>query len=106
MAAAQSYVGAPLKRVEDPRLLRGAGAFLDDLREPGLLHLAFVRSPYGHARIVRVDVEAARAVPGVVAVLGADDLDGATLAPPPKLAGGGRGSSGPPPARAARKRAV
>ena len=79
---AQSYVGAALKRVEDPRLLRGAGEYVDDL---SALHAAFVRSPYGHARIGRVASEEARALPGVVALLTLDDL-GDVRTPPPNLA--------------------
>src|SRR5918997_488196 len=99
MAAAQSFVGAPIKRVEDPVLLRGAGAYVDDLREPGLLHLAFVRSPYAHARILDIDAEAARALPGVVAVLTVDELDGATVPPPPNRSPDLHGSEPPPLAR-------
>ena len=57
-------------------LLRGQGRFIDDLRPPGCLHLAFVRSPYAAARIVGVDAAAARRAPGVAAVLTARDLDG------------------------------
>jgi len=90
------YVGVAVKRVEDEALLRGAGAYVDDLREPSLLHLAFVRSPYGHARVRSIDVDAARGLRGVVAVLTADDLDGATLPPPAGLPPGTRGASAPP----------
>jgi aerobic carbon-monoxide dehydrogenase large subunit len=71
---AQSYIGAALKRGEDPPLVRGAGRYVDDLREPGLLHLVFVRSPFGHARIAGIDASGALALPGVVAVLSATDL--------------------------------
>src|SRR5438046_2525950 len=81
-AMAQSYIGAPLKRVEDAVLLRGGGQYVDDLREPGLLHLVFVRSPHPHARIRSIDASAALALPGVVAVLTLPDLDGADLDPP------------------------
>lgn len=69
------WVGAPLRRLEDPRLLTGRGTYLDDIRLPGLLHAVFVRSPHAHARVGAVDVAAARALPGVVAVLGGRDLD-------------------------------
>ena len=69
-----AYVGAPLRRREDQRLLTGACRFLDDIRLPGMLHAALVRSPHAHARIVRVDAEPARAVPGVAGVLTAPDL--------------------------------
>ncbi len=79
---AHSLIGASLKRVEDATLLRGAGRFTDDLREPGQVHLAFVRSPYAHARVVRVDASAALARSGVVATLTLADLDGATFEPP------------------------
>ena len=69
-------VGAARKRVEDPRLLRGEGAYVDDLRQEGCLHAAFVRSPYPHARIRGVDDAAARAVPGVVGVFTSADVPG------------------------------
>jgi len=61
-------VGQSVKRVEDHRLLTGRGRFTDDLQADGMLFAATLRSPYGHARIARIDAEAARAVPGVVAV--------------------------------------
>lgn len=64
---------ARVPRLEDPRLLRGRGQYVDDVRLPGMLHMAVLRSPHAHARIRRVDVSAARALPGVFAVLtGAD----------------------------------
>jgi len=61
-------VGTRIRRREDPRLLQGRGSYVDDLRRPGMLHLAFVRSEAAHARVVSVDVDGARTVPGVVAV--------------------------------------
>jgi len=64
-----AYVGRPMRRREDARLLRGAGKFVDDLRPPACLAVALVRSPHGHARIARLDVEPARKAPGVVAVV-------------------------------------
>jgi carbon-monoxide dehydrogenase large subunit len=63
------YVGRSMKRREDRRLLLGEGKYVDDLAPAGCLTVAFVRSPYGHARIARLDVEAARAIRGVVAVI-------------------------------------
>ena len=69
------YVGTPMKRVEDPRLVRGIATFVDDLRLTGLLHAAFVRSPYAHAKINRINLDAARAVPGVVGVFLAADIN-------------------------------
>ena len=68
------YFGASVRRVEDPRLLRGNGRFVDDIKLPGLLHAALVRSPHAHARIRAVHLEAARALSGVAGVFGCDDL--------------------------------
>ena len=68
------YFGAAVPRREDPRLLRGEGRFVDDVVLPGLVHAAFVRSPHAHARIVRIDGEAARALPGVLGVFTFADL--------------------------------
>ena len=56
-------------RKEDPRLLRGRGRFTDDVQLPGMLHLAILRSPFAHARIVGVDTSAAEASPGVLLVV-------------------------------------
>src|SRR6188768_2971827 len=78
----RSLIGASLKRVEDAALLRGAGRYLDDLREPGTLHLAFVRSPHPHARVKGIDTGAALALPGVVAMLTLADMEGASLEAP------------------------
>ena len=58
------YVGARVNRVEDKRLLAGAGRYVDDVTVPGMLHAAFLRSPYPHAEIRSIDLDAARAVPG------------------------------------------
>jgi carbon-monoxide dehydrogenase large subunit len=65
----QHYVGRPMKRREDPRLLTGAGRYVDDLAPAGCLHVVFLRSPHGHARIARLDTAAARRAAGVVAVV-------------------------------------
>jgi len=70
------YVSARVKRVEDPPLLMGRERYLDDLRMPGLLCVAFLRSPHAHARIVQVDVRGALESPGVAAVLTGADLAG------------------------------
>lgn len=66
-------VGAPVARVEDPRLLRGEGRYLDDLGQ-GAYEVAIVRSPHAHARIVDVDVTAALDVDGLVAIYTHEDL--------------------------------
>ena len=62
-------IGQPVRRKEDFRLLTGRGCFVDDLAPPGLAHVAFVRSPHAHARIVAVDATQASATPGVLALL-------------------------------------
>jgi carbon-monoxide dehydrogenase large subunit len=68
------YLGKPVKRIEDSKLLQGKGAYLDDLKLEGTLHLALVRSPFAHARILSVDGSAALQLPGVAAVYAAADL--------------------------------
>ena len=73
-----SLIGKPIRRVEDDRLLRGEGRYLADLQVPGTLVAHFVRSPHAHARIGRIDADAARAMPGVVAIYAAADVAGRT----------------------------
>ncbi len=68
------YVGAEVRRKEDPRLITGSSLYVDDLRLPGMLHLALVRSPEPHATITGIDKSAALALPGVVAVVTGDEL--------------------------------
>lgn len=67
-------VGASRPRIEDARFIQGRGQFIDDIRRPGMLFGAFVRSPHASARISAIDATAARAAPGVKAVLTAEDL--------------------------------
>jgi aerobic carbon-monoxide dehydrogenase large subunit len=67
-------VGSSFRRLEDAPLLRGAAHFVDDIRAPALLYAHFLRSPHAHAKITRIDCAAARALPGVHAVLTLDDL--------------------------------
>ncbi len=61
-------VGARIKRREDPNLIRGLGQYVDDVKLPDMLHAVVLRSPYAHAKITRIDTDAARRHPGVVAV--------------------------------------
>ena len=68
------YFGAQVRRVEDQRLLTGSGRYVDDLRIPGVLHAAFIRSAHAHARIRNIDIAEAAAQPGVVAVYTAADF--------------------------------
>lgn len=74
------YIGQSLPRTGDRRLLTGAGRYVDDVREPGAAHAAFVRSPHAHARVVRIDTAAALALPGVLAVYTGADV-AAMMAP-------------------------
>jgi carbon-monoxide dehydrogenase large subunit len=69
-----SILGHAVRRREDPRLVTGAGHYVDDMQADGCLHAAFVRSSLAHARIRSLDVKAASTAPGVVAVITGDDL--------------------------------
>jgi carbon-monoxide dehydrogenase large subunit len=85
-------IGARTKRNEDPRLLTGRALFIDDLDLPGMVHVAFLRSPYAHARILGIDASRARQREGVIAVYTAADLGsywrhGPLLVPPPPVEG-------------------
>ena len=74
------YTGQSIPRFEDDRLLRGDGTFIADMTLPGMAHAAIVRSPHAHARIERIDGSEALAMPGVLAVITADDVEeGAVL---------------------------
>src|SRR3989475_10313295 len=77
MATATGYIGKPLKRKEDPRLIQGLAHYVDDLRLPEMHHAVFVRSPHAHARIRSVDISKAQTAPGVVLVLTGRDVQGA-----------------------------
>jgi carbon-monoxide dehydrogenase large subunit len=86
------YFGAPVKRNEDARLLTGAALFVDDVELNDMLHAAFLRSPYAHARILSIDARAAAARAGVIAIYTAEDLGdywqpGPLLVPAPPIDG-------------------
>ncbi len=68
------FIGQVVRRKEDPRLITGRGTYTENLKLPGMLHAVFVRSPFAHARITRVDAAAALALPGVVRVLAGADV--------------------------------
>lgn len=70
----KKLIGKRIPRNEDPRLLTGQAQFVDDVDMPGMLHAAFLRSEYAHARLVSLDVSKARQHPGVVAVYTAEDM--------------------------------
>src|ERR687887_1591030 len=78
-------MGHSVKRKEDPRFLRGKGTYVDDIKLPGMLYLDIVRSPFAHAKITKINAEAALALPGVLAVITGKDLDAAGLAWMPTL---------------------
>eukprot|EP00904_Undaria_pinnatifida_P002337 jgi/Undpi1/12103/HiC_scaffold_41.g14076.m1 len=73
--ALPKFMGARVKRREDPGLITGKGLFVADIQLPDTLHLAFVRSPYAHARVGEIDSSEALALPGVVAILTAADVN-------------------------------
>jgi carbon-monoxide dehydrogenase large subunit len=76
------FIGKPLKRKEDPRLIQGISHYVDDLQLAGMHYAAFARSPYAHAKIRSVDLSKARHAPGVVLALSGADIDGAVQAVP------------------------
>jgi carbon-monoxide dehydrogenase large subunit len=85
-------VGERIKRNEDPRLLTGRALFVDDIDLPDMVHVAFVRSPHAHARLLGIDTSQARTVEGVIAIITAADLGdywkpGPLLVPPPPVEG-------------------
>ena len=90
---AEKYVGKRMTRTEDPRLLTGQALFVNDVDIPGMLHAAFLRSDYAHARLKSIDASAAREYPGVVAVYTAEDMGDfwqhgpPLVVPPPTLKG-------------------
>ncbi len=89
----KKYLGQRITRNEDPRLLTGQAQFTDDVNLPGMLHAAFLRSDYAHARINSIDISAALERPGVVAVYTAKEMGdfwtpGPLLVPPPNAVPG------------------
>ncbi|OGQ79368.1 MAG: hypothetical protein A3F90_01480 [Deltaproteobacteria bacterium RIFCSPLOWO2_12_FULL_60_19] len=86
--APSGLIGASIRRVEDPLLVTGKGCYVDDIQLPGMLHIAFLRSPYPHAKIISIDTAAAKAMPGVVAVLTGDDLSEHLKVPVPSIVRG------------------
>src|ERR1700755_1386552 len=89
-------VGQPVSRMEDPVLLRGEGRYTDDLNRPNQLYAVMVRSRMAHGEIRAIDADAARAMPGVRAVILAADLDAAGIGNMPASAGKNRDGSATP----------
>src|SRR5262249_57231971 len=71
--AERAWIGKDVPRLEDPKLLAGRATYVDDVRLPGMLDAAVLRSPIAHARIVHIDISRARSLPGVFAVITGDD---------------------------------
>jgi carbon-monoxide dehydrogenase large subunit len=76
-----SALGGVVRRREDPALIKGKGLYVDDVKMVGMLHVAFVRSPFAHAKIISVDTSEAAGMPGVRAVYTADDTRSLGLLP-------------------------
>src|SRR5687767_11441238 len=74
MEAPTKMFGQAIKRREDPRLISGKGNYVDDIKLPGMLHAAILRSPHGHARIKSINAEAAKALKGVVTVITGEEI--------------------------------
>ena len=74
MAQSTMLIGSRMKRKEDPRMITGHGIYSDDIQLPGMVYLAFLRSPYAHAKIMKIDAEEARKAPGVIAVYTGNDI--------------------------------
>ncbi|UES40377.1 aerobic carbon-monoxide dehydrogenase large subunit [Roseibium aggregatum] len=85
--AALEGMGCKRKRVEDIRFTQGKGQYVDDVKLPGMVFGDFVRSPYAHAKVTKIDASEALKLPGVIAVLTAEELKGVNLAWMPTLAG-------------------
>jgi carbon-monoxide dehydrogenase large subunit len=83
MPTSGDIFGASIKRREDPRFIRGKGQYTDDLKLPGTVHTAFVRSPHAHARIRSIHSSPAKAVAGVLAVYTGEDLANGGVNPIP-----------------------
>jgi carbon-monoxide dehydrogenase large subunit len=104
--APSGLIGASIRRVEDNPLITGRGRYVDDVQIPGMLHMALLRSPYPHAKIISIDASAAKQMPGVEAVLTGADIQlnvpspvmipGQKIPPHPALARGAVHAAGAP----------
>jgi len=111
--AVTQMIGAKIHRREDPRLVSGHGRYVDDHNRPGQVYATFVRSPYAHAQITKIELTDAAAVKGVVAVYTAKDFQGQLAGTHPRddVRGNGNavaspqhGSAGAPAEAAAKSR--
>jgi carbon-monoxide dehydrogenase large subunit len=85
--AIPQFMGARIRRREDPVLISGQGKYVADIRLDGLLHAAILRSPYAHAKILSIDTTAAKAMEGVVAVLTGAELNPQVIGALPMVIG-------------------
>ena len=85
MSIQKFAVGQAVRRVEDERFMTGTGQYVDDIRLPNTVHAAFVRSPFAHAKIGKIDTAAAKVMPGVLKVLTGKDVQKAGLGPFPTV---------------------
>src|SRR5882672_10029537 len=92
-------MGASVKRKEDPRLITGASVYVTDVVLPGMLWVAFVRSPHAHAKFSKIDASAALKIPGVKQVVTGDDIRKLAKALPPASASAEGGASTGAPGR-------
>ena len=74
-------IGASTKRLEDKRFLQGRGSYVDDLQLPGMLHSVVLRSPYAHAKIIKIETDYAVSMPGIIDILTFADLEEVTTIP-------------------------
>ncbi len=87
---ATGFIGASVRRLEDPVLVTGKGCYVDDIQLPGMLYMAFLRSPHPHAKVISINTSAARAMPGVEAVLTGEDISERLNVPAPETIRGMR----------------
>jgi carbon-monoxide dehydrogenase large subunit len=99
VATPSKLMGASVKRKEDPRLITGTSTYVTDITLPGMLHVAFVRSPHAHAKFSKIDATAALKIPGVKHVVTGEDIRKLAKAIPPASASAEGGASAGAPGR-------
>src|SRR5712692_5051032 len=81
------FIGASIRRVEDPVLITGKGCYVDDVQLPGMLHMAFLRTTHPHAKIISINTSAAQAMAGVVTVMTGADIEHLNIPAAPMVSG-------------------
>ncbi|MFP6682571.1 MAG: xanthine dehydrogenase family protein molybdopterin-binding subunit [Gammaproteobacteria bacterium] len=87
MTGVTKYIGVPRKRSEDPQILMGKAKYVDDIKLPGMLEVAFFRSSHAHARIKNLNLDAAKRHPDCIRIITAEDFDGGVTTVPPNTRG-------------------